>query len=305
MCAWSEWRHLPSELPAPSATRGPTGSARGRTRVAIVALHVPADQRRAEPARHTVRHLRAHRAQRGGLRPGQPPAHDAGGGPREPRARGLRRGASADVAERCRARLACRAALGLRPVRVRLRLPPCQPVLDRAVHLDVPPRRVVAPAGEHALPVDLRRQCRASSRRGAVRRRLPADRSRGYAVPRGLRFVVTAPARRSVGRHLRRARLLLRVVPAQPRARLDLHHLHRAHLPLARARRARVLPRHQQHPAVPGAGWRLGRRCLRRAHRGLPRGRRDRIRPGPAGDHVATARVPESRRPSGGRRTAP
>ena len=91
-----------------------------------------------------------------------------------------------------------------------------------------------------------------------------------HDVPHRVRERLGAPGRGGLGSHLRRPRLLLRVVPSQPRAGLGVpvpvHH--ERHRP-AGPSRARGVSHPRQRPPLPGGPGNRGRCRLRRPHRGV------------------------------------
>src|SRR5829696_7240778 len=132
-------------------------------------------------------------------------------------------------------------------------------VLD---HLDLRPRRLVAPAGQHAVPVGLRQQRRGPLRPAPVPALLPRRRRALDLRLRAHRAELTAATGRRVRRDLRRARRLPAALPAGEGAEPGELLL----LPPAAAAglaRARVLLR---APGVLRGRCRAGRRW----HGGLP-----------------------------------
>src|SRR5207248_1153549 len=88
-------------------------------------------------------------------------------------------------------------------------------------HRHVPARRMAARPGEHALPVDLRRQRRGPPRPRPVCAPLLRGRDRGGAGAGSDRAGFTDPDARRLGRDRRRARRVSRPVPARVGLHLD------------------------------------------------------------------------------------
>ena len=171
--------------------------------------------------------LRAHRGQCRGLRAVQ---HPAGRNRRESRRSEAGGGTSPQSGRRCRR--ACRSPR--RSSRSRPTTCSCSTTAsdqprapgDRSADVDVPARRLHAPVRQHAVPLDLRRQRRVPPRAAASFSWLSGHRRRGHAVLHAARPGFDPAARRRLGRHFGRARLLLPLVPAQrrPRAGVPVPH---------------------------------------------------------------------------------
>ena len=139
----------------------------------------------------------------------------------------------------------------------------------------VPARRLVPPARQHALPVDLRQQRRGPFRAGRLPRVLPAGRGAGGPDPGRHRPELDGPDDRRVRGDRRDARRVLRALPASPG---DLARLPRLLLPADRRpgdHRPRLLVRPPAHrrPDLAGCHRDRRRRRVLRPHRRI-RGRR-------------------------------
>src|SRR3990170_2399366 len=197
------------------------------------------DPRREPHAPDPVPHARLHRGERGGLPPVAADVRDRGGAagvlllpgtdplrahaPDEPGRRWCRREASA------RRRLRSRRGTD-DPAVPRAGVP--AEGLDRVgVRRDVPPRRVAAHRGEHAVPVGLREQRRGPARPRVVPDLLPARWRRRDGPPGGVRSELHRAEPRSLRCDRRGPRRVRGAVPAREGddARdLLLHHRGRA-----------------------------------------------------------------------------